>query len=85
MADFIAFALALWIVTHTVATEIPVTARARKPLSCQLCLAGWISLITGVVGSVVADRPGALIAALAAWGASVLLEALYQRLKVYVL
>lgn len=77
-------ALIVWIITHTIAVEIPVTANSRKPLNCQLCLSGWVCIaaLVGVLGG--APNPSGAHP-LAVWGASVLLEALYQRLYTIVM
>lgn len=74
--------LAVWIITHTITQEIPITARMRKPFSCQLCLSGWwciIAFICVIGGATTPAHP------LAVWGASVLLEAIYQRLYTIVI
>lgn len=78
----IEWSLIVWIVTHTIAVEVPVTANSRKPFNCQLCLSGWLCIFTfiGVIGG--ATTPAH---PLAVWGASVLLEALYQRLYTIVI
>lgn len=86
MSELVSLALALWIVTHTIATEIPLTAKAPKPLSCQLCLSGWLSITAGVVSWVAWDQGGrGLIVALALWALTAITEAFYQRLKTFVL
>lgn len=85
MIPYALLVLALWIVTHTIAKEIPVTANARKPFSCQLCLSGWGSILTGVWTSVRAGDPWMMVPALAMWALAVLIEAFYQRLQTFVL
>lgn len=82
MIDLLVLSLALWIVTHTIAVEIPVTARAPKPLSCQLCLAGWPMLGAGAAYWLNSGDVMQMGNALAVWALSVLIEALYQRLHV---
>jgi hypothetical protein len=83
--EIILLSLALWIVTHTIAIEIPLTADAPKPLSCQLCLSGWVSLVTGVKVLTWDLGLWAFIAALATWALSVLIEAVYNRLQLIIL
>lgn len=86
-----AIILALWITTHTVAVEIPITAKAPKPLSCQLCLSGW-ACIFGALALVivgywrVAVGTCSIVApalAGAIWALSVFTEALYTRLRTF--
>jgi hypothetical protein len=83
--------LALWITTHTVAVEIPVMAKAPKPLSCQLCLSGW-ACISGALGLIIVGHwrvaVGAYLVATPAlagaiWALSVFTEALYTRLRTF--
>jgi len=78
-------ALTLWIVTHTVSQEIPVTSRAPKPLSCQLCLSGWVMILTAVSGLVFGVPAMSPVDAGAIWAVSVLIEALYTRLQMIIL
>lgn len=85
MDEIALLSLALWIVTHTVAVEIPLTANAPKPLSCQLCLSGWVCLITGVKTLTYGLGLWAFVAALAMWALSVLVEAVYNRLRIIIL
>jgi hypothetical protein len=85
VANVVLLALALWVVSHTVATEIPLTANAPKPLSCQLCLSGWICLVMAVISLARGFGPWATIAALAVWALSVLIEAVYNRLQTIIL
>jgi len=85
MADLILLSLALWIVTHTVSQEIPLTANAPKPLSCQLCLSGWVSIVAGGMLVLLNGDAWLVVPALAAWALAVLVEAVYMRLNVFVL
>ena len=85
--------LALWIVTHTVAVEIPVTAKAPKPLSCQLCLSGWACIFGAAVLAIIGHERVSVGAcaiitpalAGAIWALSVFTEALYGRLRTFVI
>lgn len=72
----------LWIVTHVVATEIPVTARAPKPFSCQLCLSGWTCIVLSIATLVLYENLTAATGWMAVWAATVFIEALYQRLHI---
>lgn len=85
MSDLILLSLALWIVTHTISIEIPLTARAPKPLSCQLCLSGWVSIVAGGVLVLLERDAWLVVPALAAWALAVLVEVVYQRMNVFVL
>ncbi len=82
MNDIILLSLALWIVTHTIAREIPLTANARKPFSCQLCLAGWTCIAVSAI--YYTDVWGAL-EVLSVWALSVIIEAVYDRLHIVVM
>lgn len=82
MMDLLVLSLALWVVTHTIAVEIPVTAKAPKPFSCQLCLSGWPMLGAGAGHWINTGDAMQMGNALAIWALSVLIEALYQRLHV---
>lgn len=87
--DLITASLTLWIITHTVSIEIPITARMRKPISCQLCLSGWIMIgviMATIVISLAPDQPWDLrylLEAGAIWAGSVLIEAVHTRLQPY--
>jgi hypothetical protein len=85
MGELLLAALAMWIVTHTVAVEIPITANAPKPLSCQLCLSGWGSMMAGAIGIISNRDITYLWSWLAIWAMAVLIEALYRRLNVFML
>ena len=89
--DLILSTLAVWIVTHTIASEIPVTSKMRKPFSCQLCLSGWAmigaSLATIGVAQLDAYNFDAsyLLEAGAIWAGSVLIEAAYHKLQTIII
>lgn len=86
MSEIVLLSLALWVVTHVVAEEVPVTAHAPKPLSCQLCLSGWICLAVGIAVWLRWDFGLiALVASLAAWALSVIIEAIYLRLQTIII
>ena len=89
--EIAAIILALWVTTHTVAVEIPVTANAPKPWSCQLCLSGW-ACIFGMLALVIAghwrvavDVRPVITPALAGavWALSIFVEALYTRMRTF--
>lgn len=75
MAELVKWSLILWVATHS-ASELFGALGAKKPLSCQKCLAGWFSLFVA---------PFLGIDLLVAWAISVLIEAVYQRLTVILL
>jgi len=89
--NLILAALSVWIVTHTVSSEIPVTAQARKPFSCQLCLSGWIVIGASGLTALAALLPRYdwdpqyLLQAGAIWAGSVLIEAAYHQLKTIII
>lgn len=85
MLEIALLALSLWVVTHTVASEIPLTANAPKPLSCQLCLSGWTCLTMAVISLARGLGFWAAIAALTVWALSVIIEAVYSRLRIVIL
>lgn len=80
----IKLALTVWIYTHTIATEIPITANSRKPFNCQLCLSGWICLASSIVSLVIREY-NLTLEILGAWGLSVLIEAIYCRLTTVII
>ncbi len=89
--DLVTASLTLWIITHTVSSEIPFTANMRKPISCQLCLSGWtmIGVVAAtVVVSLTPDQPWDLrylLEAGAIWASSVLIEAAFTRLRTMII
>ena len=89
--DLILAALALWIVTHTVSTEIPFTAKMGKPVSCQLCLSGWAMIVAIISTIAVALAPDYdfdahyILEAGAIWAGSVLIEAAYHKLQTIII
>lgn len=83
MLEHLYIALALWIVTHTLAVEV--LSRVPKPFSCQLCLAGWFGIGVSIANVLVYRNVESMIGPLAWWALSVLLEAVYTRLGTYIL
>jgi len=86
VTEIVLLSLALWIVTHTIAEEIPITANAPKPLSCQLCISGWACIALGAIAyfrwSFELMAP---TVALAIWALSVIAEAVYDRLRIVIM
>ena len=83
MGEFLVYALAVWIVSHTVTVEI--LSKAHKPFSCQLCFSGWFCISAGIVGMAENFDIRRLWVALAIWAAAVLIEAAYNRLQTLIL
>lgn len=81
MTSFLLAVLALWVLQHTVTTQI--AAKWPKPWSCTLCFTGWICITAS--GYMVLghgwDFGLAYMIGGALWAAVVLLEALYWRLS----
>ena len=83
LAEHVIFTLSLWIVTHA-AADFFTNMDARKPLSCQLCLSGWVALLDMVVLLAIGSEMWILVP-LAWWAGAVLIEAVHQRLQMLVL
>ena len=83
LAEHVVFVLSLWITTHA-AADFFTNMGARKPLSCQLCLSGWVVLLGMVVLLAIGSGVWILVP-LAWWAVAVLIEAVHQRLQMLVL
>lgn len=77
------FTLSLWITTHA-AVDFFTNVGARKPLNCQLCLSGWIAILD-VLALLILGSELCVLAPLAWWAVAVLIEAVYQRLRMIVI
>ncbi len=83
LAEHAIFALSLWITTHA-AADFFTNMSARKPLSCQLCLSGWVTILGMVVLQAVGSEL-CVLTPLAWWAVAVLIEAVHQRLQMIVI
>lgn len=84
--DYFVTMLTVWIITHVIAREIPLTANGPKPLSCQLCLSGWFCIALGVLCVARGGLPAsdAIAAAGALWAGAVLTEAVWLRMNTFI-
>ncbi len=83
LAEHVIFTLSLWITTHA-AADFFTNMGARKPLSCQLCLSGWVMLLDIVVLLAIGSEV-CILMPLAWWAGAVLIEAVHQRLQMIVI
>lgn len=83
LTEHVVFTLSLWITTHA-AADFFTNMEARRPLSCQLCLSGWVVLL-GMVVLLAIGSEVCILMPLAWWAVSVLIEAVHQRLQMLVL
>lgn len=83
LAEHVIFTLSLWITTHA-AADFFTNMGTRKPLSCQLCLSGWVVLLDIVV-LLATGSELLILTPLAWWAVAVLIEAVHQRLQMLVL